>query len=118
MKESDKIFIRGQKVSCHIGVPEEERLEAQELLIHTTLIPPVSMGGMDDEILKTIDYHQVYLRIAEVAGERSRKLLETLAEDLAGMILSEFSVDSVAIEIEKFILPNAHSTGVAITRAR
>ena len=118
MKQSDKIFIRGQKVSCHIGVPEEERLKAQELLIHTTLMPPVSMGGMGDDITKTIDYHQVYVRVGEVASERSRKLLETLAEDLASMILSEFPVESVAIEIEKFILPNAQSTGVAITRVR
>ena len=34
------------------------------------------------------------------------------------MILSEFSVTEVSVEIEKFILPNTQCVGVAITRSK
>lgn len=118
MKNTDQIFIRGQRVSCHIGVPDGERSEPQELLVHTRLFPSNIPQPLGDNIDQTIDYHAVYLRIIEVAGERPRKLVETLAEDLAEMILSEFSVREVAIEIEKFILPDTACVGVAITRTK
>ena len=59
----------------------------------------------------------MYLRINEVACESNHvKLIETLAEDLAAMILADFHVAEVSIEIEKFILPNTQCVGVAITR--
>lgn len=118
MKNTDQIFIRGQRVSCHIGVPDEERSKPQDLLIHTRLAPSRIAQPLDDNIEQTIDYHAVYLRIIEVATMHPRKLVETLAEDLAEMILSEFDVREVTIEIEKFILPHTESVGVAITRTK
>jgi dihydroneopterin aldolase len=118
MKEEDQIFIRGQKVSCHIGVPEEERAETQELIIHTRFSSSRSSQSFDDQIDQTVDYHAVYLRINEVAASKPRQLIETLAEDLASMILAEFQVAEVSIEIEKFILPNTKCVGVAITRRK
>jgi dihydroneopterin aldolase len=118
MSESDRIFIRGQRVSCHIGVPDEERASPQELLINTTVLPCSSpdAGSLDDDINKTIDYHTMFIRIGEVAKDHPRKLVETLAEDLAGMVIAEFPVSSVTIEIEKFVLPGTQCVGVAITR--
>ncbi len=116
MKEKDQIFIRGQRVSCHIGVPDEERANAQELIVHTRFTSSICSQLCDDHIDETVDYHAVYLRINEVAAVKSRKLIETLAEDLASMILAEFQVAEVSIEIEKFILPNTQCVGVAITR--
>ena len=116
MKQSDQIFIRGQRVSCHIGVPDEERVKPQELLIHTTVCPRSPSELTGDDLAKTIDYHAISIRIKEVATSCHRRLIETLAEDLAGMVLSEFPVGVVTIEIEKFILPNTQCVGVVITR--
>ena len=33
----DQVFIRGLVVSCHIGVPDEERAHSQDILV-TTLV--------------------------------------------------------------------------------
>jgi dihydroneopterin aldolase len=116
MKASDQIFIRDQRVSCRIGVPDEERARAQELAISTTMSPFESSEPLDDDVAKTIDYQAVYERVAAVANERPRRLIETLAEDLAGMIIAEFPVRRVTIGIEKFILPGTRCAGVMITR--
>ena len=56
--------------------------------------------------------------LSKYASKHPRKLVETLAEDLAEMILSEFAVREVTIEIEKFILPDTESVGVAVTRTK
>lgn len=122
MQSTDQIFIREQRVTCHVGVPDEERAQAQELVISTSFSPSAlsdakgGQGELDDDIASTIDYHAVSVRIDQVAAERPRKLIETLAEDLACMVITEFGVSSVTIEIEKMILPNTRSVGVVITR--
>ncbi|MBT8036415.1 MAG: dihydroneopterin aldolase [Verrucomicrobiae bacterium] len=116
MKRSDQIFIRGLRVSSYVGVPDEERAEAQELVINATFSPMSSPGPLEDDLARTIDYHAVAVRLDEVAGSRPRKLIETLAEDLAAMVLDEFPVTVVHLEIEKFILPNTRCVGVSITR--
>lgn len=116
MKRSDQIFIRGLKVCCHVGVPDEERAVAQELRINVTLSPYECEGALNDDINATIDYYAVSLRVDEVARAKPRKLIETLAEDFAEMILGEFAVAAVMIEIEKFIMPNTRCVGVKITR--
>lgn len=118
MKSKDQIFIRGQVVTCHIGVPDEERSVPQDLVVHTRFSPSPSGSKGNDDIEQTVDYHSVYSRIIQVATSCPRKLIETLAEDIADMVLSEFAVNEVSIEIEKSILPNTDCVGVAITRTK
>lgn len=116
MKKSDQIFIRGLHVACNIGVPDKERAEPQGLLVSANFSPYASPGPLEDDIERTIDYHAVAIRLEEVCEEKPRKLIETLAEDLAEMVLAEFPVRKVTIEIEKFILPNTRCVGVSFTR--
>lgn len=116
MKQTDQIFIRGLQISCHIGVPDAERAQSQNLLVNVTLSPVSSAAPLNDDIGRTIDYYAVSLRLEEVAKEKPRKLIETLAEDFADVVLSEFPVSAVTIEIEKFILPNTRCVGVMLTR--
>ena len=116
MKDTDEIIIKGQRVTCHVGVPDEERAQPQELVLNVTLCPFSDPEPLEDDIARTIDYHAVTIHIEKVAQERPRKLIETLAEDVAAAILKNFAVSRVSIEIEKFILPNTRSVGVRITR--
>jgi dihydroneopterin aldolase len=47
---------------------------------------------------------------------REWKLIETLAVDLAGMILREFRPARVAVEVKKFVLPEARWVSVRLRR--
>ncbi len=118
MSQNDTIFIKALRVSAHIGVPDEERATAQELLIHASFSPISSQKWETDDISQTIDYHAVSLRLEEEVASKPRKLIETLAEDLARVVLDEFAVSEVTIQIEKFILPNTQCVGVRITRQK
>ena len=115
---NDRIEIIDQEVHCHIGVPEEERATPQRLLISSKLFLNLSEAGQKDDIAQTIDYFQVYQRIHDLAAARERQLIETLAEEIAEMVLVDFQPDSVEIKIKKFILPNTQHVSVCIQRSR
>lgn len=112
----DTIQIEDQEVWAHVGVPDAERATPQRLLISTRLERSLASAAASDDLTRTIDYHAVTLRIAELCGERPRRLIETLAGDAAVMILREFHPDAVEITIKKFILPNTRHVSVTIRR--
>ena len=112
----DEIEIRRLEVETHIGVPDEERANAQKLWISTRMRPLQGFSGLHDKVENTVDYHEVSLKIAELAASRPRKLIETLANDLAGMLMSSYPLESVDIKVEKRILPDADFVAVKIHR--
>jgi dihydroneopterin aldolase len=114
----DEIEIRRLKVSTHIGVPDEERAEAQELWLSVWMKPSQGFDGLQDKVSNTVDYHEVSLRLAELAAEKPRHLIETLATDVAEMLLSGYPLSSVDVKIEKRILPDADFVAVKITRRK
>jgi 7,8-dihydroneopterin aldolase/epimerase/oxygenase len=114
----DAIEIRRLRVSTLIGVPDEERSVSQTLLVTVRMTPSQGFDGLADEISRTIDYYQVSLEIEALAAARPRKLIETLATDIAGHLLGNHPLQHVAISIEKHILPNTECVAVHIERGR
>jgi len=111
----DTIVIRGLEVASKIGVPDQERTEPQKLRVH--LMMEVLGFPERDEIEGTVDYKVVADRVVALAGHGERKLIETLAADIADLVLGEFAVLQVRVELEKFILPETDWVGVAIERS-
>ena len=114
----DTILVKGLELQVHIGVPDEERAQPQILKLHLELVPENGFSGLNDDIEKTVNYYEVSLRVKELAAERPRKLIETLADEISEMILREFPVLELVIEIEKFILPDTDFVGLKMRRTR
>jgi len=114
----DEIEIHRLEIECHIGVPDEERATPQKLWITVRMCPSQGFLGLHDQVRNTVDYYEVSLRIAEIASSKPRHLIETLATDVAEVLLTAYPLQSVAVEIEKRILPNAQYVAVKIHRNR
>ncbi len=114
---TDEIEIRRLEVQAHIGVPDEERRNAQKLWISVWMRPSQGLAHLRDMVENTVDYHSVSLALADLALARPRKLIETLATDVADFLLSNFPLESVDVKVEKKILPNADFVAVKIRRA-
>lgn len=99
------ITIRRLEIPCYIGVPEEERAAQQVLRVSVEMT--LAAAPQQDEIAQTVDYYAVSLRLKEEALARPRLLIETLARELGEVILAEFAVASLVVEVEKKILPDA-----------
>ena len=114
---SDLIRVVDLEVWAHIGVPEEERVRSQKLLIslEMTVAGFTETAKMDDVSL-TVDYFTVAQRVKAFTVDHPRKLLETLAEEIAADLLETFPIKKLMVEIKKFILPDARYVSVKIER--
>lgn len=102
----NEIWIKGLKVRSLLGVEAEERENQQELLVDICMQPPAPFAYMNDDIMRTIDYDAVARRVQGLAAEGPRHLIETLAADIARLLVDEFHAVAVTIEVRKFILPD------------
>jgi len=114
---SDLIRIVDFEVHAHIGVTEEERRNAQRLLITLEMtVASFAHAAKTDDLARTVNYYDVAQRLALITAKRPRKLLETLAEDIAAEVLKNYPMQKLALEIKKFILPGTQYVSVRIER--
>lgn len=113
-----EILIAGLRVKTCIGVPDEERATLQEVEIDIRIQPVKDFQEMGDDLAQTIDYAQVCERVFRLAGARPRRLIETLADELAHLILEEFEARFVEVELRKFILPQTRHVAVRYSRSK
>lgn len=116
--EGDRIAIKRLAVDCFVGVPAEERAQSQTLVLSLTIGPRRPFASLQDKIEETVDYDAVAQRVRAVAQDRPRQLIETLADDLAVMVLEEFPAAWVEVEVEKHILPDTEAVTVRTCRRR
>ena len=114
----DRILIDSLELSSHIGVPDEERATAQRLTANLVLEPLDSLHDLGDKIENTVDYFAVSEAVKALSLARPRRLIETLAEDIAAELLARFPLGAVEIELRKYILPDTKFVAVTIRRAR
>jgi dihydroneopterin aldolase len=114
---SDLIRIVDFEVFAHIGVPEEERRAAQRLLITLEMtVATFAHAAKTDDLSRTVNYYDVAQRLALITSKRPRKLLETLAEEIATEVLKNYPMQKLTLEIKKFILPGTQYVSVKIER--
>ena len=102
----NEIWIKGLKVRSMVGVLAEERQQEQDLLVNLCIQPPSPFAYMNDDIMRTIDYAAVSRRVQGLAAEGPRNLIETLAADIARLLVDEFHAVAVTVEVRKFVLPD------------
>ena len=117
----DRLEIRGLQVEGVHGVHEEERAAPQPFEIDLDVHLDLSAAGAGDDLSRTADYALAVAAAAEVVSGPPRRLLETLAEEIAAAVLSDARVASVTVAVRKLRPPvpeRLASAGVRITRTR
>jgi 7,8-dihydroneopterin aldolase/epimerase/oxygenase len=112
----DKLIIKDLEVYYKVGVPAAERQAAQRLLLCLEMALDFTTAARDDDLSATIDYYQLTRRLLGFGAQREWKLIETLALDIADMILQDFRPRSVTIRVKKFILPETRYVAAEVTR--
>lgn len=113
----DHITISELEVSYQVGVPDEERAQPQRLLLTVQLFLDLAPSAASDDLTRTVNYFEVSQRLLQLGRGRSWKLIETLASDIANLILTEFKVDRARVEVKKFIIPEARHVSVTLERS-
>jgi dihydroneopterin aldolase len=114
---SAQIHIEQLEIFARVGVSESERATPQRLTANITLWPATDPCDLNDDVNRTVNYSTVREETKKFAAKRSDKLIETLAYELAGHLLTHFPVTRVAIELRKFVLPDAQYVAVRLSRS-
>ncbi len=112
----DQIHIESLEIVTFIGVPDEERAQPQRLTVSLTFELNVGFQGLNDRFENTVDYAAVCEAVKKVAAARPRKLVETLAEEIATTVLAQFPIWRLSLELRKYILPDTQYIAVRIER--
>lgn len=113
----DKIHVRRLKLETIIGLFPWEREVRQRLYIDLDIGKDVSMAAASDDLDNTINYADVCDQVAALADKGKFKLIETLAERIAQMVLQDFSADWVRVSVYKEdAMPQVDSVGVTVER--
>lgn len=110
------ITIQELEIFCCIGVPDEERAKPQRLLVTLEMAVDLVTAVARDDVRWSIDYQRVAQRVAEFSGARSWYLIETLASEIADLVLREFSPLSISVEVKKFVLPQTRYVSTRVVR--
>jgi dihydroneopterin aldolase len=113
-----KITIHDLEVFFHVGVPDEERLKPQRLLLTIEMDHDFRAAAANDDLSKTIDYFDVSQKIIALGNGRSWKLIEKLVNDVAELVLTGYRPAAVTVTVKKFPIPQAAQVSVTLTKQR
>jgi dihydroneopterin aldolase len=97
----DRIAIRGLEAHAHHGVYDVERERGQIFRVDAVLELDTAPAAADDDLAKTVNYAELAQRLHAVLTGEPVALLETLAQRLADVCLSDPLVDAVEITVHK-----------------
>lgn len=117
-RKPDQIIVSQLEFLTCIGVTEEERSQPQRMLASLILEPENGTAAVNDQLNRTVDYNAAAQAVKVLASGGRRLLVETLAEEIATLLMRRFRLAAVEVELRKFILPDTEFVGVRIRRER
>jgi dihydroneopterin aldolase len=111
------ILIRDLVMPCEIGVFPHEHGQKQRVRINARLALADGGHAIEDKLAATVSYGDIIDRVRALAEGGRINLVETLAERVAAICLSDPRVRSVRVRVEKLdIYSEGTIVGVEIRR--
>jgi len=116
---SDRIELRGLRLSAIVGVLPEERDRAQPIEIDLDIDVDLTAAGESDALDDTVDYGAVCDLIEAVVAGDQPLLLERLADRIAaGVLGADGRIDAVEVAVRKLRPPVAQDLATSGVRVR
>ena len=117
-RESYRVFVRDLVVPCSIGIYPREKGLRRRVRVNAELVVAGAISGKDD-FAEAVNYETVVAGIKAIAEAGHINLVETLADRVATLCLTDRRVSAVRIVVEKLdVYPEAESVGVTLERRR
>ena len=101
----DRIRLKNIVFYAHHGFYKAERELGQKFEIDIEVGCSLRESAINDDLEKTIDYSKIYTIAKETFEQHKFKLLETVAEKMAGEILKLEGIKTVLIKVRKPHVP-------------
>jgi 7,8-dihydroneopterin aldolase/epimerase/oxygenase len=98
---ADRIELRGLTVRGHHGVLDHERADGQDFVVDITAWIDLAEAAASDDLADTYDYGVLAQRAAAIVAGPARKLIETVAGEIAGDVMKDPRVHAVEVTVHK-----------------
>ena len=113
----DIIFLTDLRVETVIGIWDWERKIRQTVSVDLEMAADIRKAAASDSVDDTLNYKSVAKRLQQFIGDSSFQLVETLAEEIAAIVLNEFDVAWVRVRLNKpGAIRGARDVGIRIER--
>ena len=113
----DIVFINDLRIETIIGIYDWERRVKQTISLDLEMAADIRAAAATDAIEDTLNYKAVAKRLIAFVGESQYQLVETLAEKIADIVLTEFGVAWLKLTVHKpGAVRGSRDVGVIIER--
>ena len=117
LKSVRHVFVRDLDLAAHVGVYAHEKEAAQRIRLNIDLSVDESVEAHDDDLSTVVCYEAVVRGARAIVAAGHIHLVETLAEKIADMCLTDRRVIGARVRVEKLeAVPDTASVGVEIER--
>ncbi|HDN27359.1 MAG TPA: dihydroneopterin aldolase [Thioploca sp.] len=115
----DIIYLKGLEIETIIGIFDWERKIKQTVVLDLELAADIRKAASTDNIEDTLNYKAVSKRLIEFVSHSEFQLVETLAERITEIVITEFSVPWVRLQLGKpGAVRGSRDVGIIIERGR
>jgi dihydroneopterin aldolase len=114
----DRVFIHGLRLACRVGITEEERRQPQGVIVDVDMLLDLSRAAKSRDLGDTVDYREARLLITGVMSKGQFRLLETVAEEVAVLLMAKFEIERVNVKICKEKYSSSPAIGIEVERER
>tara|TARA_B100000963_G_scaffold218906_1_gene190879 strand:- start:2589 stop:2960 length:372 start_codon:yes stop_codon:yes gene_type:complete len=115
----DKIFLSEIKIETTVGIWEWEKRIKQTVIIDIEMSADIKKAAATDDINDTLNYKAVAKSVRKLVEESQFQLVETMAEKISELILTEHDVDWVKVKVNKpGAIRGSKGVGIIIERGK
>ena len=115
----DIIYLKDLRIDTIIGIYDWERQTRQTVILDVEMGTDISRAAATDKINDTLNYKAVAKRLITFVENSEYQLVETLAEQVANILLNEFSIPWVRVTLNKQgAVRGVRDVGVIIERGK
>ncbi len=115
----DTIFIHALKTEAIIGIFDWERQVKQTVIVDLEMSTDIRKAALSDSIDDTLNYKRVAKRVLAFIEASQFHLVETMAEQIAMLVLSEFTIASLRLTLSKpGAVRGSRDVGIGIERTQ
>lgn len=117
--QGDSIFLHDLRIKAIVGIWDWERKLRQTVSVDLEMGADIRKAAATDSIEDTLDYKRLAKRVQQFVEESEFQLVETLAENIARIVVKEFDVPWVVVKVNKpGAIRGSRDVGVIVRRER
>jgi len=113
----DIVYIRDLRIETIIGIYDWEREVKQTVSLDLEMAHDIRQAAETDDIQFALNYKSIAKRLISFIEESEFLLVERMAEEVAGIVMNEFSVPWLRLRVSKpGALRGSQDVGILIER--